>query len=56
MTNPTTDEEQGSVRSTLVRSAKIALLAFGLLVVGIAIASWLGGDLSTLPFDYDGFD
>ncbi len=50
------DAEQPGVGSTLARSAKIAVLVFGLLVAGIAVASWLGGDASTLPFDYEGFD
>lgn len=40
----------------ILRSLKYAFVALGLLIVGIAVASWVAGDVSTLPFDYDGFD
>jgi len=54
--NPNDEVEERSVSSTFAKSAKIALIVLVLLVVAIAVASWLGGDASTLPFDYEGFD
>ena len=38
------------------RAAKGAVIVFALLVIAIILASWLGGDSSMLPLDYDGFD
>ena len=40
----------------LVRSLKISLLLFGLLLGGVAITVILTGDDTTLPVDYDAFD
>jgi hypothetical protein len=55
MTKSTT-EPRDSTASTLVRLAKFGLIIFGLIVVMFAFVAWLGGDQSTLPFNYDGFD
>jgi len=38
------------------RAVKGAVIVFVLLMIAIALMSWLGGDSSTLPLDYDGFD
>lgn len=43
------------VAATLLRSARLTLVIFGVLVAAIVLAVWLGGDALTLPFDYDGF-
>jgi hypothetical protein len=50
-TDEETDEPGG-----LRRAVKGAVLVFLFLMVALAIVSWLGGDSSTLPLDYDGFD
>ncbi len=54
------DEKQESdgydVRSATMRSIKLTLLVFGLLLGGIAIAAWVSDDDTDLPFVYDGFD
>jgi len=42
--------------STLKRAVLISLAIVGLLVGGLAIASWMSADPETLPFDYDGFN
>jgi len=54
--SPAHESEERSVAKTIARSVKIALLVLGLLVAGIALVSWVNGDTSTLPFDYEGFD
>ena len=45
-----------SAGASLARSAKIALLVFGILLGGLAIAAIFTGEQTTLPFDYEGFD
>jgi hypothetical protein len=50
------DERELGVASMLGRSLKIALAMLILVLVGIGLSSWLGGDPSTLPVDYEGFD
>ncbi len=49
-------EADAPARGSFARAAKTALIVFAILLIGIALASWLGGDSSTLPIDYDGFD
>jgi hypothetical protein len=49
-------EAEAPESGSFARAAKMALIVFAILLSGIALASWLGGDSSTLPVDYDGFD
>lgn len=49
-------EEGGEAGGGFARTAKGALIGFFVVMILIALASWLGGDSSTLPMDYDGFD
>jgi hypothetical protein len=51
-----TPEAEASGARGFGRSAKGAIFFFLFLIVVIALVSWLGGDSSTLPLDYDGFD
>ena len=44
------------LRTALLRMVRIAALMFGLIVVGIAVASYFGPGPSELPMQYDGFD
>jgi len=37
------------------RALLIGLGIFALLVIGLALVLWLGGDGGALPFDYEGF-
>jgi len=55
MSEPTR-EPRNSTTSTLTRLIKIGLVIVALIVIVFAIVAWLGGDQSTLPFKYDGFD
>ncbi len=50
------NQPRGSFRSILARSAKIAVVVLCTILAIIVFLIWLGGDTSTLPFDYDGFD
>lgn len=58
--DPARGTEEGAqspgLRSTLVRSAVIALVLFGIVLGGIAAWSSLRADEPALPFDYEGFD
>ena len=38
------------------RAAKAAVIFFLLLLIVLILVSWLGGDSSMHPLDYDGFD
>ena len=49
-------ESRSDTRATLMRSLKISLLLFGLLLGGIAVAVSLTGNDTDLPTDYDAFD
>ncbi len=49
-------QSRGGTVSILIKSTKIALIILGIIIAGIVLMIWLGGDLSTLPFNYDGFD
>jgi hypothetical protein len=40
----------------MVRSVKMTLLIFGLLIAGLTITSLVTEDAPDIPFDYDGFD
>jgi hypothetical protein len=51
-----TDEPAQKPRSVLARALTIALLAFGILVAAVAVTAFLGGEQSSLPFEYEGFD
>lgn len=50
------EDSRGSAPSTLGRLIRIALVVFGLIVVLFVFVVWLGGDQTTLPFNYEGFD
>ena len=50
------DDSADSAPSTLARLTRIALIIFGLIVALFIFVVWLGGDQTTLPFNYDGFD
>lgn len=52
----TNTESRDYASSTLIRLAKIGLIIFVLILAVFAFVAWLGGDQSTLPFNYDGFD
>lgn len=45
-----------SLRSTVIRFVKVTTILLGLILLGLIVASWLGGDPADLPFEYDGFD
>ena len=49
-------EEGVHAAAMLSRSLKIALVMLALLLAGLGLFVWLGGDPSTLPLDYEGFD
>ena len=40
----------------IARAVKIGLIAFAIVVVGLAVLAWLGGEQEILPFEYEGFD
>jgi hypothetical protein len=42
--------------SPIARAVKIGLIAFAIVVVGVAVVAWLGGEQEILPFEYEGFD
>jgi hypothetical protein len=50
------DDRGLGATSVLGRSLKIALAILLLVFVGLGLFAWLGGDPSTLPVDYEGFD
>jgi hypothetical protein len=50
------EESRGSPSSALARMTRIVLVVFGLIVALFVIVVWLGGDQTTLPFNYDGFN
>lgn len=50
------NQPRGKLRSALARSAKIAVVVLFTILALIVFLIWLGGDATTLPFDYDGFD
>jgi hypothetical protein len=50
------NQPRKTLRSALARSAKIAVVVLCTILVLIVFMIWLGGDTTTLPFDYDGFD
>lgn len=50
------EDSRGSAPSALGRLTRIALIVFALIVVLFVFVVWLGGDQTTLPFNYDGFD
>jgi hypothetical protein len=54
--NDPTPETRDANHSTLARLTKIGLIVFGLIVLLFIFVVWLGGDQSTLQFNYDGFD
>lgn len=54
--NDIDENEDGAASGGFVRAARWAVIIFLLLMILIALASYLGGDSSTLPLDYDGFD
>ena len=49
-------ESSPSLGSTLARSAKIVAVLLALLLGGIAVAAFVMGGESDLPFEYEGFD
>ena len=49
-------QPRNKLRSALARSAKLAVVVLFTILVLIVFMIWLGGDTTTLPFDYDGFD
>lgn len=40
----------------LHRALKFGLLAFIVVVIGVAVSAWLAGEPKHLPFQYEGFD
>ncbi len=50
------DPAAPTLKATLVRALKIAVIGLGLLVAGIAIVSLLSEDDRDMPFQYEGFD
>jgi hypothetical protein len=40
----------------IARAVKIGLIAFAIVVAGVAVIAWFGGEQETLPFEYEGFD
>ena len=50
-------EPKRSVVGTLARTARVAVVILGLMLVGIAVWAWLSsGSDTSLPFGYGGFD
>lgn len=50
------NQPPGKLRSALARAVKIAIVVLFTILGLIVFLIWLGGDATTLPFDYDGFD
>ena len=40
----------------LLRALKVGLVAFVMVVIGLAVSAWLAGEPEKLPFQYEGFD
>ena len=40
----------------LLRALKVGLVAFVVVVIGVAVSAWLAGEPDPLPFQYEGFD
>ena len=49
-------ETRARQRALIARGIRLAIVLLGLLLAGIALAAWWGGEPDHLPFAYEGFD
>jgi len=43
-------------KNPMLRALKVGLVAFVVVVIGLAVSAWLAGEPEKLPFQYEGFN